>query len=132
MSPPPQAPGPIRRGIGSTTATFSSRSRQSDGLLVTSAELKSGPAACRNVSGSDQTGGRGRGNGTASAAARPQPKAARKTVARIARTGAMLGTNAAFMRDFSGYETIAPPGAPANLAHDPEKHARPDVAPVFG
>ncbi len=63
MSPPPQAPGPIRRGIASTTANFSSRSRQADGSLVTSADLKSGPAASRNDCGSAQSARGAQGGG---------------------------------------------------------------------
>ena len=121
MSLPPQAPGPIRRGIGSTAAMASSRLRQSDGSAVTPAESKSGPAASRKVCGSSQAGGRGRGKGIVSAAASPQPKTPSKTMARRARTGAMLGTIAAFMRDISGQETIAPVVAVANLAHREEK-----------
>ena len=69
MSPPPQASGPIRRGIGSMTAIFLSRSSHSVDTLVTSAALKSGPAASRKLCGSTQTDGRGRGNGTSTAMA---------------------------------------------------------------
>ena len=54
----------------------SSRLRQSDGSVVTSAELKSGPAASRKDCGSGQIGGRGRGSGTSSAAAMPPPSRA--------------------------------------------------------
>ena len=117
MSPPPQAPGPIRRGIGSTAATLSSRRRQSDGWLVTSAELKSGPAASRNVSGSIQTGGRGRGSGTSSAAATPQPKTASKTMARSARTGRDVGHDCGIYAGlFPITRPLRPPVRPLTLA----------------
>ena len=48
MSRPPQAPGPISRGIGAMAARPASRWSQAVGLAVTSAESKSGPAASRN------------------------------------------------------------------------------------
>jgi len=98
MSWPPQAPGPIRRGIGAMAAIAAIRKLQSDGLLVTSAELKSGPAASRKLIGSTQFGGRGRGSGISSAVAM-LPETARKIIAMSARTGAMSGTIAAIMRD---------------------------------
>jgi hypothetical protein len=73
ISSPPQESGPIRRGIASITAIVRSRWSQSVGALVTPAELKSGPAASRNVWGTIQSDGRGFGSGTPSARARPIP-----------------------------------------------------------
>src|SRR5690242_12923317 len=51
-------------GNNSMTAIVASRWLQSLGALVTSAVLKSGPAASAKECGSGQAGGRGRGNGT--------------------------------------------------------------------
>src|SRR5262249_57346633 len=64
ISRPPQSPGPISLGNNSITAIIASRWLQSLGALVTSAVLKSGPAASANECGSGQDGGGGRGNGT--------------------------------------------------------------------
>ena len=79
-------PSPISRGIGVTTANFSSRVRQADGSLVTSDVLKSSPAASRKVFGSlhkvaIQDGGatifgRGRGKGKGAAPGMPAAGAA--------------------------------------------------------
>jgi hypothetical protein len=51
-------------GNNSITAMVASRSLQSLGPLVTSAVLKSGPAASAKECGSGHAGGRGRGKGT--------------------------------------------------------------------
>jgi hypothetical protein len=51
-------------GNNSITAMVVSRWLQSLGALVTSAVLKSGPAASAKECGSGHDGGRGRGNGT--------------------------------------------------------------------
>lgn len=58
MSLPPQAPGPINRGISAKVAIFSRRPSQSVGALVTSADPKSGPAASRKDCGWLSMGGR--------------------------------------------------------------------------
>src|SRR5690348_12360379 len=76
MSPPPQAPGPINRGKGSKTAILPRRPSQSVGALVTSVELKSGPAASRKDCSWLTIGGRGLGSGTSSATAKPAPEPA--------------------------------------------------------
>jgi hypothetical protein len=95
------------------TANFSNRSRQSDGSLVISADLKSGPAASRNDRGSTQSArgahgggkagggviaGRGRGKGTGSAAARPQLRLANNMIAARRHMAAISATNKAFVR----------------------------------
>ena len=64
ISRPPQSPGPMSLGNNSITAIVATRWLQSLGALVTSAVLKSGPAASAKECGSTQAGGRGRGNGT--------------------------------------------------------------------
>ena len=60
------------------TAMPCRRWSHSVGALVTSVELKSVPAASRNVCGSDQIGGRGLGNGASSAMASRSPVPARQ------------------------------------------------------
>ncbi len=76
-SSPPQAPGPISRGISVNAATAARRWSQSLALSVTAAESKWGPAASAKLGGAAPCtiAGRGRGSVTSSAMARPQPAA---------------------------------------------------------
>src|SRR5437016_4550107 len=99
MSPPPQASGPISRGIGSMAAIAARRWSQSLGAFVISAELKSGPAASRNDRGSIQTAGRGFGSGTSPATAGPPPAATSKRNIIKSRMAPVLLGITAFLRD---------------------------------